>query len=99
MPITNDALLAVADHVGGTELTNNSAPKAIGHESDFVKEQIVRALQKDSRLEPVDDIRVSVTDDEILLTAPWVDAERPALAESIARALAVGRTVRFETRQ
>ena len=94
MAIPNDALRDIADHVGGTELTSNSAPKAIGHENDFVKEQIVRALQNEPRL--TSDIVVSVTDDEIHLTAPWTDAHRLALAERIARSLAVGRSVRAE---
>lgn len=94
MPIPDDVLSEVSDHVGGTELTNKSASKAIGHESEFVKEQIVHALGKEPLLQLADGIRVSVADDEIVLTAPWSGDDQRALAERIARSLAVGRVVR-----
>ena len=97
MPIPDDVLSEVSDHVGGTELTNKSASKAIGHESEFVKEQVVHALGKEPRLQTADAIRVNVTDDEILLTASWTGDDQRALAERVARALSVGRVVRSES--
>ncbi|HET9930041.1 MAG TPA: hypothetical protein VFQ35_05125 [Polyangiaceae bacterium] len=96
MATPDDALNDVYDHVGGTELSSKSATKAIGHESDFVKEQVVLALRNEARLRPAGDIAVSVTEDEIVLSAPWTDEEHRALSERIARSLAVGRKVRSE---
>lgn len=96
MAIPDDALNEVYDHVGGTELSHEPASKAIGRESDFVRDQVVLALRKDDRLRSLVDITASVTDDEILLAATWTDQEQRALAERIARSLAVGRVVRSE---
>ena len=98
MAIPDDALNDVYDHVGGTELSNKSATKAIGHESEFVKEQVVLALRNEARLQPGGDIVVNVTEDEIVLTAGWASQEQRALAERIAHSLAVGRSVRSEPR-
>lgn len=98
MATPDDALNDVYDHVGGTELSNKSATKAIGHESEFVKEQVVLALRNEARLQPGGDIVVNVTEDEILLTAAWTSQEQRALAERIAHSLAVGRSIRSEPR-
>lgn len=97
MATPDDALNDVYDHVGGTELSNKSATKAIGHESEFVKEQVVLALGKEARLQASGHIGVNVTDDDIVLTAAWADEEQRALAERIARSLAVGRKVHAES--
>lgn len=93
----DDALTDVYDHVGGTELSNKSATEAIGHESAFVKEQVVLALRNDARLQRGSDVAVEVTDEEIVLSAPWLDEDQRALGERIARSLAVGRKVRSES--
>lgn len=97
MAIPDDVVTDAMSHVGGTELTSKSASKAIGHESEFVKEQVVHALGKEPRLQSIDALRVSVTDDEILLTARWTGDDQRALAERVARALSVGRVVRSGT--
>jgi hypothetical protein len=81
MAIPEDVLTDTMGHIGGTELTSKSAPKAIGHESDFVKEQVVLALEKEPGLQQIGDIRVSVTDDEILLAASWTREDERALGE------------------
>ncbi len=97
MATPEDAIADVVDHVGGTELESNSASNAIGHESEFVREQVLLALGKEPRLPPLGELRVSVTDDEILLTARWTGEEQRELAERIARSLAAGRSVRSES--
>jgi len=96
MTIPDDALNEVYDHVGGTELSHEPASKAIGHENDFVREQVVLALKKDDGLRSLVDISANVTEDEILLAAAWTDEDQRAHAERIARSLAVGRVVRSE---
>jgi hypothetical protein len=96
MAIPDDALNEVYDHVGGTELSHQPASKALGRESEFVWEQVMLALKKDERLQSLVDITANVTDDEILLAAAWTDEEQRAVAERIARSLAVGRVVRSE---
>lgn len=96
MATPDDALNEVYDHVGGTELSHEPDSKAIGHESDFVREQVVLALKKEDQLQSLGDITVRVTEDEILLAAPWTDEEQRAIAERVARLLAVGRVVRSE---
>lgn len=97
MTKADDVLADAMTHVGGTELASTAASKAIGRESDFVKEQVVLALGKEPRLHPTGgDIRVSVTDDEVILAALWTDEAERALAERVAHSLAAGRTVRSE---
>lgn len=96
MAIPDDALNEVYDHVGGTELSHKPDSKAIGHENDFVREQVVLALKKDDQLRSLGNITATVTENEILLAAAWTDEEQRALAERIARLLAVGRVVRSE---
>jgi hypothetical protein len=97
MTKVDDVLADTMAHVGGTELAQTPPSKAIGRESEFVKEQVVLALDREPALHPPGgDIRVSVTDDEIILAALWTDEAQRALAERIARSLAAGRTVRSE---
>ena len=96
MTIPDDALNEVYDDVGGTELSHEPDSKAIGQENDFVREQVELALKKDDRLRSLVDITTSATEDEILLAAAWTDEDQRALAERIARSLAVGRVVRSE---